>query len=105
MPGWDLSSTVAPPSFDTGLVLVDQVLTPKIATLAYLLGAFVNNPSAAAITFTLKNAAGAEIIGPVECPAGLSLPPYYFPFMPCVGLSWIASGPGLRAQLWGNLPI
>jgi hypothetical protein len=105
MPGWDLSAVTSPPTFDTGLIPVEQVLTPKIATLAYLLACYVNNPTGASILFTLKNAGGREIVGPVEVPAGEWLPPYTFPFMPCAGLSWIASGPGLNGQLWGNLPV
>lgn len=96
--------TTAPaPSFDTGLVAVPNAgLTVVTAGSPYVMGMLFSNPTAASITVRVTNTAGDDVIPTVEVPAGMDIPRSY-PFLPCVGLKWVASAVGLKGQLWGYL--
>lgn len=97
---WPFTNVVAP-TFDTGLVAVPAVLTVVDATNPiWLLGALFSNPTAAGIDVTVTNSAGDPIVPAMEIPAGMVIP-IPVPFPPCAGLKWLASGAGLKGQLWG----
>jgi hypothetical protein len=94
-------STAPAPTFDTGLGAVpNAVLTVVTAASPWLLGAIFSNPTGASITIRVTNTAGDDIVPTMEVPAGMVVP-LSFPFLPAVGLKWVASAVGLKGQLWG----
>jgi hypothetical protein len=90
------------PNYDTGLMAVPTGLTVVTAGSPWIMGMLFSNPTAASITVLVTNTAGDAIIPTVEVPAGMDIPRAY-PFIPCVGLKWQASGAGLKGQIWGYL--
>jgi hypothetical protein len=78
------------------------VLTVVNAGSPWLLGALFSNTTAALLTVRVTNTAGVDIVPTMEIPAGMTIP-LSFAFLPCVGLKWVASGAGVKAQLWGYI--
>lgn len=102
---WPFSGVVAP-NFDSDVVAVPAVATniPNSTNAAcWLLGLHVSNPTAGAITLTLTDNSGNQIIPPVIVPQK-DFVSITWQFMPSHGImQWAASSVGLLGRVWGYI--
>lgn len=104
---WPFSNVIAP-NFKSGISLVEvpevEAAVPNApgAAQLWIMGMWVINNSDAERALTLTDGAGEPVLpANVAVPAGGFFGPIEVPFMPIVGLRWVASGPGVMAKIWG----
>ena len=93
------------PDFDTGLAVAIPSGAPVApsggASVRFLLAATLRNTDATnAITVTITDTAGNELIKPVNIPPDGDVDREW-PFKPTTGVKWGASAAGAVGQLWG----
>lgn len=99
---WPFSTVVAP-NVDSDFITLTNALVnvPTIsAGTFWLLGLYVENPTAAEVSLIINDANGKTIYPTVSIPSGAVVGPLDFPFMPVVGIpQW--KGLGLVGKMWG----
>jgi hypothetical protein len=99
---WPFTSPSVQPNLDTGVTAVPTVEAAVDATNPiWLFGGSFNNTGAVSRLVTIKNTGGDEIAGPFDVPPSVGPVNVMFPCRPCAGLRWVASGAGIKGQLWG----
>lgn len=87
--------------FDTGFVDIPASTTSLSTAVLYLAAASFCNTTDTALTVTLLDSTGGNIINAQEVPARSIFQPAAFNFMPVTGLKWAASATGVTGKIWG----